>query len=877
MPASPEALFADLTRPAGGPPYLWAHQADLLRAYHDHHLDSGDVAIELPTGAGKTLVGQLVGDWRRRARSERVAYLCPTKQLAAQTTRQAYLSGIPVVSLVGDHREWDQDSVQRFFAGEAMAVTTYSHMFNSAPKLGSVQVAIFDDAHAGESYVADAWTISIPRQSPDQLFPSENPLYHALLDLFAPRLDTVFLKMVRDAAPDAGWYHLVEQVPPEHLHAIAPQLFVALREQDGPHRFPLTRVGGHSGACLALVSWPEIGIRPLIPPTSSLDIFSRLTQRIYMSATLGESGELERAFGRPTIARLPVPKGWESHGSGRRFFMFADRVQGATGAEAAAAIVQNVRKGLVLSPDERSLTKAKAALAGELTVFDKSDVEQSMAKFAAEPEALLMLTNRYDGIDLPGSDCRLVVLDQLPSGVHLLERFVVKTVGASRVLQERVRTRIVQGAGRCTRSPSDFAIVLVEGTDITNFCGQAEVQKAMHPELQAELAFGWDNSRVPLIDAVANAQSFLDQDAVWIDEVDPRLNEHRTKARKQLPRSTAKFGSAAPFEVRAVSAAWDGHWSEAVELARAAADELDNDVDCREYRALLLYLASQWAGIAAEDEHRPELRDVAARALKDASRSATKSGWMNRPAGGIDGPADPLSEALVQIVAADFAAIATEKPVQFERICTALEGRLSGTDPTEYGLGLLELGRLLGFHSARHTEDAAPDVEWAPENGPWITVEAKSDESPQGEIGARTIRQANSHPRWMAQRRATTVPPGTISVIATPRKEITQVNADLADEYVRLADLEDVRDLARDAVDAWREIRGGAAGLTGDALRVMIRDRFRRNGVLGVDVFRRLGRRHPSDLVPGPEAGDSPSTNPESAGYPSNGLKENES
>ena len=37
---------------------LWAHQADVLRDYLAH-VDDADLAIELPTGAGKTLVGML--------------------------------------------------------------------------------------------------------------------------------------------------------------------------------------------------------------------------------------------------------------------------------------------------------------------------------------------------------------------------------------------------------------------------------------------------------------------------------------------------------------------------------------------------------------------------------------------------------------------------------------------------------------------------------------------------------------------------------------------------------------------------------------------------------------------------------------------------
>jgi hypothetical protein len=48
---------------------LWSYQANLLRTYAGRqHVAAPDLALELPTGSGKTLVGLLIADWRRRAR-----------------------------------------------------------------------------------------------------------------------------------------------------------------------------------------------------------------------------------------------------------------------------------------------------------------------------------------------------------------------------------------------------------------------------------------------------------------------------------------------------------------------------------------------------------------------------------------------------------------------------------------------------------------------------------------------------------------------------------------------------------------------------------------------------------------------------------------
>src|SRR4051794_34894446 len=104
---SPEALFRTLRPRDSGVRHLWAHQADLLRDYQGLAANVTDVAVELPTGAGKTLVGQLLGEYRRGF-GQRVAYVCPNSQLAAQAAEKADGYGIPAVLLVGRQADYDR-------------------------------------------------------------------------------------------------------------------------------------------------------------------------------------------------------------------------------------------------------------------------------------------------------------------------------------------------------------------------------------------------------------------------------------------------------------------------------------------------------------------------------------------------------------------------------------------------------------------------------------------------------------------------------------------------------------------------------------------------------------------------------------------------
>jgi len=110
----------------------------------------------------------------------------------------------------------------------------------------------------------------------------------------------------------------------------------------------------------------------------------------------------------------------------------------------------------------------------------------------------------------------IVVLDGKPDTVSLQEKFLSERAEASAALSERLRTRIVQGAGRCTRGPNDYAVVVVLGSDITRYFSRIENKSALEPELQAEVQFGWDNSKGQgAADVLSNVQTFLDHDVEW--------------------------------------------------------------------------------------------------------------------------------------------------------------------------------------------------------------------------------------------------------------------------------------------------------------------------------------------------------------------------
>ena len=98
----------------------------MLRKYMEH-VDKPDIALELPTGSGKTLVGLLIAEWRRRTKRERCVLLCPTKQLVHQVVEQAKEKyGINALDFSGSKHQYPEADKTAFNNCESIGVATYS-------------------------------------------------------------------------------------------------------------------------------------------------------------------------------------------------------------------------------------------------------------------------------------------------------------------------------------------------------------------------------------------------------------------------------------------------------------------------------------------------------------------------------------------------------------------------------------------------------------------------------------------------------------------------------------------------------------------------------------------------------------------------------
>jgi Rad3-related DNA helicase len=456
VPESPDRLFRDLPRRKHAS--LYDHQGQILRTYVSKALKASDVALQLPTGSGKTLVGLLLGEWRRRKFRERVVYLCPTRQLVNQVAEEASTKyGLSVEAFTGRVKNYAPEAKAAYVGGERVAVTTYNSLFNTNPFFEDPEVIIVDDAHASESYIASQWTVRISRFLDD-----DETLFNAAAGVLKAVLsDSNYTRLTGDwqSIDDVTW---VDKVPTHKLAEIAGELRAAVSENigDGEQRFAWRMLADHLQACQLYVSSSEVMIRPLIPPTWAHGPFAGATQRIFMSATLGAGGDLERLTGRPKITRLSIPEGWDRQGIGRRFFIFPEKsLKEADILKLRRSLMKEAGRSLVLTPSNESAEEIRKDVESSLQypVFSAANLETSKADFTNTEPAVAVVANRYDGIDLPDDDCRLLFVEGLPRATNLQERFLMNRMGAHLLFNERVQTRVLQAVGRCTRGLNDYS------------------------------------------------------------------------------------------------------------------------------------------------------------------------------------------------------------------------------------------------------------------------------------------------------------------------------------------------------------------------------------------------------------------------------------
>ena len=832
-----ETLFMDL-KGKSEISYLYTHQADILREYQTNYTKSSDLGIELPTGSGKTLVGLLIAEWRRRTLEQRVLYLCPTRQLAYQVSSQSRQYGIDNSVFIGSKKRYDQTNLTLYRSAKIIAISTYSGLFNVNPGIYDPQTIILDDAHGAESYIGSMWSLDIDRQT-------NSELYYNIIELFKKDLPPHFVNAIIQSNRDRLPFK-TEKVPFSALYRNITNLREILDSTSSPDEdsdlyFSWMTVRKGLPACNVYISYDNILIRPYIPPTLTHPPFAKAEQRIYMSATLGHGGELERITGIRSIHRIRTPGAYQWRGTGRRLFLFPDFSKDPIDYNQwITKRLSLVDRTLVLCPNQyrtRQFRNNVEKYTSNLSFLGAQNIEESIEPFIISKNSVLLLHNRYDGIDLPGGICKQMIIDGLPTGTNLQEVFLQERLGLEVLLKERVKTRIEQASGRCTRRNTDRAAIIMFGRPLLDFCTRIENQNIFHPELRAEIKFALDQPyTTSKLDAML--KSFMDNDENW-KAAEEYITSQRADEKLPDMSVTNILANTVKNEVDFSYAMWMGDYERALSNSKDVVDGLSGG-KVAPYRAFWCYLASNAAYLHSQSDKKFE--KVPIDYLERAKEACRTVSWFPYALKALlqeqketEDPNELQAIAIEGIV--EFLCDLGPVSPRFNEKLEEIEQALRSVKANAFDQGLVELGKMLGFTSWKPPITEGPDAVWQLGNHVLLLLEGKSDESPDSGVSVQNCRQTSGHLDWAKSDPSLKDTKQIYSVLVSPKSKIDDKSLPHSNDiyFVNISDIIKLFEKIRSMLKIARE------SMTNEV------DNIFRERIL--DILTRMNLR-PDDVIP---------------------------
>lgn len=547
-----------------------------------------DHILKVSTGAGKTSVGLIYLLSHMEEKEEPVVYLCPTVQLVEQVQEEAIKLGIPAVVYPAKETYPDADGT----SGKAVIICTYAKLFNAKTTFDRTDVhlrpcaIVLDDAHAGVEEVRDKFTLRITESL---LLKKLQNLFDATCANFRPGIWPNIVAEDPCASLEVPywiWKPLVSEVH---------KLLMPHAEEDS-FIFVWPFLRDLLKWCRCIVSGTCIEIIPDILPVHKSEAYTEATHRLFMSATLADDSVLIREIGCDiSAARKPIlPK--KDYGLGERMVLVPSlidkKLNRAYVMNLCAKLSQRVNV-VVLSPSGK-MAREWETVGAKVVLKDNVSSAVRDLKNPTSGVRFVVFAQRYDGVDLPDNACRVLVIDGMPYGEGITDKYDSGLKSVPGGIRNLLIYRIEQGMGRAVRSHVDYAVIILASPDLANFIAKSEVLNAMNPDSKAQLKLALDLAKLAKEDAeqdpskalVSMIQQCLKRDEDW-----KQYYEENVKNIKIVPKQTDEIRLVmAESERKAYQFSLGNNPSGAVKLLRKSLNE--NEVSEKEKGWYLQKIAS---------------------------------------------------------------------------------------------------------------------------------------------------------------------------------------------------------------------------------------------------------------------------------------------
>jgi hypothetical protein len=723
----PEKIFESLTL-RGTVENLWTPQGQALEDWHKRRAEA-DIIVEMNTGGGKTLVGLLIAQSLLNEHERPVLFVCPTKQLVEQAAEKALECGIEVATYTGGAKQgWTNRD--EYESSRAPCLTNYAAVFNGKSVFRSEHLGgiVLDDAHVAGNIIRGQYTLSFNNQSSvyTELSAKLKRYFHA------NALGQTFDNAV------SGNSQCLLFVPMYESKRIAPELRVLLLDNDvatdKATLFAWEHLKDHLDRCVILVGGTRLEIAPAVLPTHRAKVLVRAARRVYLTATLPSAAELVRTFGMVSSATIK-PKG--KSGEAQRLVLLPsgdDDEHRAT----TKALIKSQKACVIVTSGAGAESWRDIG-----SVFDGKTGHAGIREFAnSAGNEKLILVARYDGIDLPGDACRILVLDGMPRGMDHLTRFLDEGLQILALRASHGAIRVAQAVGRIFRSNTDHGAVIMCGRELQAFCRGPSSRAFLPPLLQRQLQLGislresvdeGQTTREDLLQAV------LAGDREWDEFYGRQVRDFEVSEPRSVGDWLVEFaGREREFHHKL----WDG------DLVGAATgfEALAEDAEAHDNRLAGWY--RHWLGLANDIAGRA---DEAASAYRGAANAWSELGRPRVDSMGTIA-ADSVASASPQALVIENLLSRNKKQLR-ARVESVASGLQDGSDTNVVEEALCQLASLLGLVGSRPEKEhrTGPDVLWRnPESKSGMAMEAKTDKKDKSQYQKKgDIAQCHDHAAFL--------------------------------------------------------------------------------------------------------------------------------
>lgn len=705
----PREIFMTLPSKTLGYGYPRDVQSEVWKKWFDIRNEK-NVILKMNTGSGKTVVGLIMLQSCLNEEKGPAIYVVPDNYLVKQVVDEAKRLGISVTE--------DKDDYN-YSNSKAILVTSIQTIVNGYSYFGMresgnypIGSIIIDDVHACMDKIIGQFMIKIN---------AETDAYKELIDIFSsslkdynPRnyIDIVEMKDCRKNMLVPYWEWQRQQ---DNIYRI----LTKYNNSDNTAIYfglPLIERGLETCDCIITASAIEISPKGIdLDKISSLQEASR---RIFMSATLADDSVFVSALGlaEKDMKNIITPE--NANDIGDRLVIFPKYVNSDISEIEIKGKVEEIAEKynvVILVP---SFSRAKFWDKKGLRTATKDNIDQIVEVLKRGKHiGKVIFVNRYDGIDLPGDACRMLVIDGLPPLNSIKDRYIQSVAPQSTILLREQVQRIEQGMGRGVRSNDDECCIVLMGDELTDvlsrnrgidyFSAATRCQYDLSKQLWGLLVS--ETGSKPTIDQIFELANYsLEKDAEWVKTCKENLAAVKYS-------NEAKVDEKIVAQRKAFEKAMNMQWLDAANTIKMVKDK-ENDKRAKGYLCQI------------QAEYTNKIDQALSQEILNAGKNLNAA--ILSPLAGIQ--YKRKINTILQAQAIN--KYLNDEKLRLNELLVYIDGVLSnlymGSEYEKFEEALNQIGKVLGFVCSRPDKETGgygPDNLWAIDSSKYLVIECKTE------------------------------------------------------------------------------------------------------------------------------------------------------